>query len=513
MRTWVVGLALAIAAGAFLAVSISDGMDYGQRDAPTYVSSAEVLARGDGFRTDFGDPGKPLQYEVAGADVVDFPPGYPLVLSVPIKLGLDTDTVVPGFSVLALAAMTLLVFLLARRRGLGIGGSALAASVAAVLTLPEGLAPQSEPLYGLLMVGSIVLITRWLSAGGRWSLFASVGLAMGAVLVRTVGLALVGALMVVVWLGVDRGWRRWASSLVVGAFGVLPFLLTTAEGNRHLAWHPLELKDYKEAAVAVADWFVPPVGPPVLRFALFGLLVAGVGLWLFSRRRSRGPGRQMFDRRAPWLPGLLSAFGHLALLVATITFLDSQTSLTTRLLYPVAMSLLVCGVELAAVSKDSALRASRILAVLASAAFLAGLWTSVAESVAVYSGERNLASPELLESETMEVIGGLEGDYDMYSNIPDGLWVAGVPFAYAVPAVVDPLSDLPNSQLDSERELLRSRIEDQRGVVYFYEDNERPYLMDRVDLEALAPCVVLDDGVGVILVSESHPLCPLGPDH
>lgn len=509
-RSQLVGVVLALSAALAVWGATSEGMVYPPRDAPTYVASAQSLAVGDGYRTPFGDPGKEVRYDTLGSPVVDFPPGYPLALSIGVLAGLEPSLSARLGASLMAAVIVVLVFTLARRRGIGVLGSSIAAAAAAGITIPESLAPQSEPLYGVFVVGAL-----WASAtfirSQRWAaLGVALVLATAAVSVRTVGLALVASLMLLIWLVGKGARRRWLSAGVVGIVGIMPFLLSIGAGDRTLTWHPMDLSDLKIFASAVAGWLVPPVATPAIR--LF-LLVAGlivVAIWLVRSERIPATSRQPSDDQLPrWVPGVLSAVAHLGLLVVTILFLDSQTTLSSRLIYPIALSLLVGGVELyAEPSGPSAVhRVARALPVLACAAVVAGMWTSTSEALTVIEGERHFASDQFVTGETLGLTIARGESYPIVSNVPDGLWVAGLDHAHTLPFVVDPLSELSNARIDEEVGDLAEVLEESDGLVFFHRTHERSYLMDEESVREIAPCVVSDDGESVLLVSARHLLC------
>lgn len=515
MKTrWVEGLlALCLASVAALSVwlATANGMSYGQRDSPTYVSSAQSLAAGSGYRTPFGDPGKPVDFDHGSSPVVDFPPGYPLALSAGIAAGLEPTMAARIASSLIVAVIGALIFAFARRRGLGMTAGVLAALVGVVLTIPQSLAPQSEPLYGLLLIGAVWSAAEYVERRGRLALVSALVLTVGAVAVRTVGLALVGSLMLLVFMTERKTLRRLAGPAVVGVLGMLPFLLTSGTGSRVPAWHPMDMTDLKTFANAVAGWLVPPVFTPTVRvvISISLLLVSGAWLAVAARRSGRSSERDTSGSRR-WWAGAASAVGHLGVLVLTIFFFDSQTSLGSRLIYPIALSLLMTGVEVFAIrSGRLAEPVSRVFPVLAIAAIVAGTWASIAAASAVRGGERLFASDEFARSESVLATISHGDSFTVYSNVPDGLWVAGLAGARPLPIVVDPLSEEPSPNLLAEEKRLKDEVVSENAMIFYYRLHERPYLLDEESVRELATCSIIDDGRSLLLVSSHHPLCPV----
>lgn len=509
-RSHVVVAVLALGTALVVWVVTSGGMDYPQRDSPAYVASAESLANDQGFRVPYGDPGKKIRFDTLGSPVVDFPPGYPLLLSIGVRLGIDPALTARLAASLMVAATTTLVFALARRRGLGVAGASTAAIVGAGITIPQSLAPQSEPLYGLLLVGSLWSASEFVRRKSPASLGIALALTVLAVTVRTVGLALAASLVVLVWIILKRPLQRWLGAGVVGLVGILPFLLAGATGNRAFVWHPMDLTDITIFIDAATGWLVPPVFTPTVRLVILGVGMLVLGAWLAASEANYAPSPDPGCTGLPsWATAAVSATAHIGLLIVTIFFLDAQTTLSTRLIYPVALSLLVGGIELYGQRSSSAakLRSTRAVRVLAIAAVLAGVWTSVTEASALNEDERHFAADDFAQSETVEVALVQGGRYPMFSNVPDGLWVAGLDFVHTVPSVESRSNEEPIRDFAAEFARLEEVVSQDDGLIFFYRDHERPYLADEDTLREIAPCVISDDGDSILLAARDHPIC------
>jgi hypothetical protein len=116
------------------------------------------------------------------------------------------------------------------------------------------------------------------------------------------------------------------------------------------------------------------------------------------------------------------------------------------------------------------------------------------------------ASASFLESEAVAYLGENEMPASIYSNIPDGLWIAGVAGARALPTVYDPLSLHPNDELGTEISRLSAEVEG--GAMIFYDrESDFGYLVEEPELREVAPCVVVDDGRSVLLSAVGNPHC------
>jgi len=509
-RSMIVGILLSLLMGGAVLVGTSDGLAIGQRDAPSYLSSAENLQGGLGYRTSYGDPGKPVDFEQTTSPVVDFPPGYPAILSVGVMLGADSQTTARLVSALLVFGITFVVFLKAQtlsRFRSGVAAASLVALIAGALTLPFTTSALSEPSYGVLLVLTLVAATSYAQTKRSMALVFATLLATFATTVRTSGLALVGTVMVVAWLALRGSRRRWFVPLVVGIVGVAPFYLSTALGNRVPAWHPPDIGSFKELANGVAEWFIPPIGTPTLRVAAFVVLISGLLAWARPWARRDGEVEKVASVPPLWSVGVIAAGAHLGLLLMTKFFLSSQLSLGSRQLYPVGLALLFASMQFLGRRSDeqSDKRIAHGFVLLGLACLLASSWVSAVALNAVSSGMRGFNSTEFLESETVEyVVGSIPGDR-VFGNAPDGLWIAGLPNTRPLPIAYDPLSLADNELMDEEMSRLAEEVED--GAVLFYRLDGRAYMVEESDLKAIAPCEVVADEIAVVLASADHAAC------
>ena len=99
--------AVAVAALAVLAIVVSLLVSYGQPlitpDSADYLSGAESLARGDGYR------------DFAGESIATFPPGYSAMIAIGIETGLTSSQAAAAVNALCAGVTVLLAHLLSRR--------------------------------------------------------------------------------------------------------------------------------------------------------------------------------------------------------------------------------------------------------------------------------------------------------------------------------------------------------------------------------------------------------------
>lgn len=498
--SYLFGFAVAVFVGVLSLASTPEGLLVGQGDPAYYLATSESLAAGDGYRTPFGDVER---------TITQWPPGYPALLSIGVSLGFDSHDVARFTGVLTISLLGFLLFLYARRRSLGLLGSTLVALVAAVASFRYMLEPRSELTYGLLVLATLALLGKYASVKGTSYLAAASLVAASSVAVRFAGVALVATVVIVAFLVADRFRTRLVHASSALALGLVPLVLFSA-GRRELLWHPPSLDDFKIMANAIAGWFVPPVGSPTQRFAVFTLAVLVGGLlWIVRTRKGEETRPSKQFRR--WLPGTVSAGAHLLVLLVVRTFLRTGVRLTTRLLYPVAISLLVAAVGWLGQREDSTSKkthTARALAVFGVAALIAGSWSAILDASATRGGDLHYRSASFVESPVVLATATAIPESYVYSNVTDGLWVAGLDGARLrdTPRLTDP-ELRPNEFLEPEIEEMASRVGNGLAVIFFYRLHERPYLVDEPELRRIAPCVIAEDNEAVLLAGLNHSLC------
>lgn len=274
------------------------------QDDATYIVLAKSLATGEGYRQ-LNLPGAPR--------VTHYPPGYPLFLAGLWRLWPDFPNNVVLFKyanavLLALAAVGAYAF--ARRRAqLGIisAGAAAVAGTACVLVLYVTGVVLSEPLFLALLFPALIVAEDAVQ-DGKVSRAAAAGALGGALaLVRTIGIALLPALIIALLL--KRRWKSAAAAFAAGAAMLTPWQIWAAAHTHdvpavvagkygsYLSWM---LSGYSEGGWSYAravvtknvgdlqhllDYLIMPVASSWMRGLALG---AAVAILLFGLTRLAG---------------------------------------------------------------------------------------------------------------------------------------------------------------------------------------------------------------------------------
>ncbi|MHB1265047.1 MAG: hypothetical protein ACYC1S_11630 [Gemmatimonadaceae bacterium] len=213
---FVVG-AVALLAGLLVMTPWMVGAFY---DDGTYLVLAKALATGQGYRH-LNLPGSP--------EATHFPPGYPILLALCLRIAPDFQT---GIAIAKLVNAALLPAVAIGSYGLcrrTIGWPIWAAAIVSLLgVLAPGIlamnaALMSETLFLALLFPALMRAEALARGEGQWRTALAVGLLIGALqLVRSVGLPLLGALLIL--LAMRRRWRDMAIVMAGTGAVVAPWL-------------------------------------------------------------------------------------------------------------------------------------------------------------------------------------------------------------------------------------------------------------------------------------------------
>jgi hypothetical protein len=246
--------------GSILFISQSPHGVHASPDSFTYLSAATNLARGQGWTYAFGE---------AGAPITLFPPLYPLLLTVPALLGVQTFDWVLWQNALLLWALSFAVGLTV----LEATGRSLVPSLLAVLLVQLGTPTTtayahiwSEPLFYPIVVVVLASVARHLATGRTsWLVIAAASTSAG-MLTRYAGLSVFVAACVLLlgWPGTSVLSRARRTGLFVAiaiplsGLWVMRNLATsgTLTGDNKLV-HSLSGEEVVEGLRTIASWFAP----------------------------------------------------------------------------------------------------------------------------------------------------------------------------------------------------------------------------------------------------------------
>lgn len=251
-------------------------------DSVAYLSTAQSLARGNGFTLWDGRP------------YADWPPLYPSILAVLRLTGAQLPAAVRWLNALTFGAIILVAARVfrhgfSRRVSYGVFCGAVVASYP---LLSIHVMAWSEPLFVLLVLAALAALIRFLQQNAWFWLALVIALCALAALQRLAGFSLVAAVAIALLLWSGRTARqRIRDAALTSTIALLPLALWTVRNvlltGTLAGERAARLVSPGTVAIQLTDtlstWFIPHVVPTLLRaIALAGLVI--LVFWLSLRK-------------------------------------------------------------------------------------------------------------------------------------------------------------------------------------------------------------------------------------
>lgn len=506
---WHVVLVLAgVAAVVVFALHNQEGMLRGN-DSAFYVSVADNLRAGRGLTTPVGfdyHAMSPLQF-VAQGDTLPLqgaPPLFSMLLAVGGALGLSATATTAVLNLVAAVAITvlaaLMTWIMARRSLLAVGlvvGFTLVQPT--LLALEQAVLP--EALFAALLLAQVVLVWRYLQTRSVRTLVGLALLTAAAVLLRQIGLALVGSGVLAI-LALRPGplaVRARHAGLFAG-LALLPLVVYWPLSSRgavggggftQMAAHLPAGDDYQELVDTVRHWVTDLQAPTWFTLVVWaGVLVvvaAAVAGW--RRTGSAEPG----DRAARSLASviLLTMASYVGVLWLTSAFLDADVTFTSRYLatlQPLLFSLGAAGLARYLAGRPAEQARPLAGALVGAALLVLGVraWATV---------DRGVGIP-LVDAATSvgPIIEDLPDDTVIFAELPEYLYNGVGRAAYPLPTRRSRYTDEPNDDLEEQLAELVALARDRPVVVVYTRFGARDYMVPFEELAAAVPLTEIGRG-------------------
>jgi hypothetical protein len=487
-------IGLALVGGVVLGLCTPWGLGISP-DSAVYIGAARSLLRGQGVSlpTDEG----------AFAPIVHYPPLYPALLAVSGFVGTDAIAFARWLNVLLFSVNILLsgiiVFASTASLRFGVTAATLAATAFPVVLVHSMV--WSEPLFVFFELCGIFLLLVYSWRSDARTLIAAALFIGLSVLSRYAGLALViSGTLGISFIATSRWTRRLTDAAIFLAVSSLPFVLwglrnhwiAGSATNRQIGFHPAGFPWLSDVAGTVLSWFsgFSYASSSLLSFTL-GALLTTAGL-VFSPSGASAQNGDVETLRKDillWLTALIIGV-YLLLLYLSISFLDAQIPIDSRILSPLyapftlfALSLfhsLTCGAW--AVGGRRLVFPAVVFAILSLQLAATLHWLSQLRSDGIGYSNRSWVESDLIKQ--VELFGRAAW---IVSNAPDVVYtLAGRPAAM-IPRKVYPDTRKPNPDYDSQIQTMKNNLKAKKGfVVYFDRVRWRWYLPSAHELEEAA---------------------------
>lgn len=448
-------------------------------DSVAYVGAARNLLSGRGLSLPYGDR--------VDSPLTQYPPLYPGALAAVAIPGGNVLGHARWLSALLFGANIAVVALFAAEELSRTRWMPLVAGVAFMVSPSIAslhMMAWSEPLFLFLGGLGLWLLYRSCSNSSWWYVILA-GLLFGcATLTRYAGLAytVTGCVALIS----ESGWK-WRQRLVrsgtLVAIAVAPITLWVARNRwlygsatgRAISFHPVGRADLWMGLNTAADWLLIPQGWPRRPEMVFGLTIAAalvIGVPLYRRWRGRRVAGGSLPRS--WnMRRLLLLFVacYFAFLLLSISLVDANTQLDSRILSPVLMALIpvvVSGVHEALLGLYRQSLLHKALTVLP-AFFLLFMASHTANVIRVASMDGiGFNHRRWRDSALIAKAATLPEDSLIYSNAPEPIYLLAGRRSVRLPKEYESMGGRPNPEFQADLQKVRdSMLESDGRLVYF----------------------------------------------
>jgi len=471
-------LVFLLSVGVFAFAVIYFIMAYGpgvSPDSTVYIGTARSLLAGCGFC-------------FSGEPMTHYPPAYPLLLAAGSLFSSDLLQAARLLHAALYAANAILfvlcVYICTRRNRTAAACAALIYFSSKSILVAHSMA-WSEPPFIAFSLAAILSVSLYVCAPPprrTWLLLVASGSLGLAVLTRYVGITLLPAVLLGLFLGSSPAKRKLGDSVIVVSAACIPIgiwllrnsMVAHTPVNRDFAVHPAGLHHVGSLIRTLVDFVLPGPVPGWARAVVFAGLVV---LFLFAlrvlhKRKYMAENRGSVGVVLPWL-GICFAFVYVAFIFVSISLIDASTPLDDRILLPVFVFLvlglipLVCSVS-RALRKPVIWRAVVLCIVLS-----VGINSIRAVRAAVhirleghgYNSRKWNGSPTVLLLKAV-----CNPHLRIYSNGPDVISFMTGRDALAIPRLWSPLSMRKNQDYEKQLQAMCRECLDGGAVVVCFSD-------------------------------------------
>lgn len=449
-------------------------------DSVAYLGAARNVLAGRGLSLPFGD--------LVDSPLIQYPPLYPLTLAGAASIGGDVLEWARLVAALLFGANIIIVALLTAEEVPQARWLPIAAGVGFMFSPASArlhMMAWSEPLF-LVCVGlGLWAVFRSRTTSTWWPLILAGLLFGGASLTRYAGLACTLTGCVALISDTNRSWReRLVRAGVLGGIAVAPITIWLVRNRwlfgdatgRMISFHPAGAADIWLALNTVADWLLIPQNWP-RRPEMALLLIAGFAI-LFGVTRWRRRQEQEMSRAYIAYPTgmrqllLLFVFCYGAFLLVSLSFVDANTQLDSRILSPILMAMipvvasyahqLLLGFDRVPVVNRAVGVFPALYLLLMAANTLGVVQTSSVEGI-------GFNQRRWRESALIARAAALPEDSVIYSNAPEPLYLLAGRRSVRLPKAYERVAERVNPEYQAEMRAMQASLASANGrVVYFH---------------------------------------------
>jgi hypothetical protein len=441
-------------------------------DSIAYFASAHQMSSGQGLTIPYGNPpGMPLTH---------YPPLLSLVLATWLKFGFDLTAF--RWIYIILFIILFVIF-----------------DQAAKKIIPQYKWERRLLLiffavsHPTLLIFSMLWSEAWMIVfgfGGFWMLtlnrkmpirpaVLTAGICFAlASLTRYAGLPFLGAAILFFWLEAITPWKQklihsilvsTPTLIALGGWLLRNINLGASATNRNFSFHPIRFQNLNELVGTINSWFMLPLQSVfwarIIIFLLAVTVLFGSLVYLWKNRSLSSENRFGFL-------SVLFIFVYSAFIVFSLSFLDANIPLDTRILSPVFFSgfiLLIYAIQM--LHTQTTIKPEKMRIFLSGSLLLVviiALFVSIPQCVTAYHNGTGFASKRWETSPAISFLQNLPSQSVLISNAPEPVYFKTGKPTYSFPKQYLAMEDQANSQFTTQIATLKNTLQDQNLVLIFF---------------------------------------------
>ena len=463
-------------------------------DSVVYIAGARNLATGIGFST--------ISENGVATPITHHAPFYSIILAILNVFGLDPIQGARWLNALLFSGIIVLVGFILREllydpadktNLTPLFGAAFVLASAALLEIHIML--WTEALFLLLSLLGFWILSRFLDGMGYSFLIRSAILIAMAMLTRYIGVVLVATGGLSILMFSRRPFRsRLLDAIVFGIIASIPMVfwllrnvvLRGTAANREVFYHPITRHQIGWGITTLGSWLSIPDSAPglvkMLPYVVFG--AAFLALVIFKQKRSASGNQISSWVSLSSLPSFIRIIIifiplYLGFLLFSLTFLDANIPLDSRILSPVLVPLVILVLYSATEGMKMLGQKAAPRFVLAAAGCLL-LVALVAPTVDLvrnsYDNGIGFTSRTWRESPTMAALQDFPSGRVIYTNAPEAFYLYANRHTRPMPKKFDNANQQQNIDYKNELLAVRQELQESDGVVVYFNSQMWPTL-------------------------------------
>jgi hypothetical protein len=363
----------------------------------------------------------------------------------------------------------------------------------------------TEPIFIFLGLAGFYLLSKYFETSRLVFLVSSAMVISLAALSRYIGISIIASGFFGLLLFFRAGLtKRFLDAILFGLVSTGPVMIWMLRNmavagtttSREFAVHPISKMHLEWALTTLSSWLLIPASSdalakimPLLLFASGFVIVTLLNVGRMGRKL-----REMSNKEIMGIPTIIKLFVIFVIvyglfLVFSISFLDANTPLDSRILSPVFIAGLIITIytigELGtwiSPRRDTRLFFHAVLVIFGGVFLVSYLSAWIGLSRDVYTNGIGFNDLAWKNSKTLEEVRQLSDGISIYTNSPEAIYIGTGRVAKSLPKKFESMTQTENTGLVFELSEMQQELKNEGGVLVYFDRIQRPTLPSKSEL-------------------------------